>query len=222
MNTNYQMWITGNAEAEKLRIPVLPEKFNVSIGSKNTSVDVVGLGEITIKQSRPAYQFSFSSFFPARSFPGIGNVPLTAPIQCVERIQTWIDGKKPVHLIITDVGVNVYCTIEKFSYYEEGGDVGTFHYSLTLKEYREVTVRKVRIETTEETTQAVVDRTETRVDNTVPPKTYTVQSGDCLWNIAKTFYGNGAYYTKIAAANSGTIGSNPNMIYPGQVLTIPE
>ena len=65
MNTNYQMWITGNAEQEKLQIPVLPQKFSVSIGSKNTSVDVTGLGEITIKQSRPAYQFSFSSFFHA-------------------------------------------------------------------------------------------------------------------------------------------------------------
>ena len=49
MNTNYQMWITGNAEAEKLRIPVLPEKFTVSIGSKNSSVDVAGLGEIVVK-----------------------------------------------------------------------------------------------------------------------------------------------------------------------------
>lgn len=225
MNTNYQMWITGNAEAEKLRIPVLPEKFNVSIGSKNTSVDVVGLGEITIKQSRPSYQFSFSSFFPARTFPGISNVPLTPPIQCVERIKTWISGKKPVHLIITDVGVNVYCTIEKFSYYEEGGDVGTLHYSLTLKEYREVTIRKVRIETTEEVTQAVVDRTETRVDNTVPPKTYTVQRGDCLWNIAKTCYGDGSLYTKLYEANKEVIDAHhggPNMIWTGDVLTIPE
>lgn len=224
MNTNYQMWITGNAEAEKLRIPVLPEKFNVSIGSKNTSVDVVGLGEITIKQSRPAYQFSFSSFFPARTFPGISNIPISPPIQCVEKIQKWIDGKKPVHLIITDVGINVYCTIEKFTYYEAGGDVGTLNYSLTLKEYREVTVRKVRIEKEEETTQAVVDNTETRVDNTVPPSTYTVQSGDCLWNIAKAYYGDGSLYPKIYEANKAVIDAHcggPNMIWPGDVITIP-
>ena len=63
MNTNYQMWITYNAESEKLRIPVLPETFTVSIGSNNSSVDVVGLGEVVIKQARPAFQFSFSSFF---------------------------------------------------------------------------------------------------------------------------------------------------------------
>lgn len=52
-------------------------------------------------------------------------------------------------------------------------------------------------------------------------KTYTVQSGDCLWRIAQKFYGKGGDYTKIYEANKGTIGSNPNLIYPGQVFTIP-
>lgn len=38
---------------------------------------------------------------------------------------------------------------------------------------------------------------------------------------AKRFYGNGAKYTVIYDANRGVIGGNPNLIYPGQVLTIP-
>lgn len=217
MNTNYQMWITGNAEQEKLQIPVLPEKFTVSVGSKNSSVDVTGLGEITIKQSRPAYQFSFSSFFPPRTFPGIKNVALTDPLLCVERIESWVDSDKPVHVIITGAGINAYCTIEKFSHYEQGGDVGTIYYDLSLKEYREVTLRQVKVAGS----TATVEQTETRVDNTVAPKTYTVKKGDCLWNIAKALYGSGADYTKIYDANSGVIGGNPNLIYPGQVLTIP-
>ena len=53
------------------------------------------------------------------------------------------------------------------------------------------------------------------------PKTYTVVSGDCLWNIAKKFYGDGSQYTKIYNANKGVIGSNPNLIRAGQVFTIP-
>lgn len=219
MNTNYQMWITGNAEQEKLQIPVLPEKFTVSVGSKNSSVDVTGLGEITIKQSRPAYQFSFSSFFPVTSFPGIENVALSDPQSCVDRIEGWIDGDKPVHVIIAGANVDAYCTIEKFTHYEQGGDVGTIYYDLSLKEYREVTVRQVTVQT--ETQTATVEQTETRVDNTVAPKTYTVKKGDCLWNIAKALYGSGADYTKIYEANKGTIGGNPNLIYAGQVLTIP-
>lgn len=57
---------------------------------------------------------------------------------------------------------------------------------------------------------------------TTAPKasTYTVKKGDTLWGIAKKYYGNGAKYTKIYEANKGKI-KNPNLIYVGQVLTIP-
>jgi hypothetical protein len=51
-----------------------------------------------------------------------------------------------------------------------------------------------------------------------PPRTYTVVSGDTLWAIAERFYGDGSKYQRIADA-SGV--SNPDLIHPGQVLTIP-
>ena len=51
-------------------------------------------------------------------------------------------------------------------------------------------------------------------------RTYTVKKGDCLWKIAKQFYGNGALYTKIYDANTNQI-ANPNLIYVGQVFVIP-
>ena len=51
-------------------------------------------------------------------------------------------------------------------------------------------------------------------------KTYTVKKGDTLWAISAKYYGAGAQYTKIYGANTDKI-SNPNLIYPGQVLTIP-
>ncbi|MCC8136398.1 MAG: LysM peptidoglycan-binding domain-containing protein, partial [Ruminococcus sp.] len=69
---------------------------------------------------------------------------------------------------------------------------------------------------------ASVTSTQTRVDNSAAPETYTVKSGDCLWNIAKKYYGSGSKYTVIYNANKSVIGSNPNLIYPGQVLTIPS
>jgi len=50
------------------------------------------------------------------------------------------------------------------------------------------------------------------------PRTYTVVSGDTLWAIAERFYGDGSKYQVIADA-SGV--SNPDLIHPGQVLTIP-
>lgn len=50
------------------------------------------------------------------------------------------------------------------------------------------------------------------------PRTYTVESGDTLWAISERFYGDGNRYPEIAAA-SGI--DNPDLIQPGQVVTIP-
>lgn len=219
MSTKYQMWLTYNAEKEKIQLPVLPQTFKTNNGSNNDSMNITGLGEIIIMQSRPALEFSFSSFFPAARFPGIQVSSLTKPLELVQKINAWKASKKPVHLIATACGVDLYCTIEKFNYSEEGGDPGTYQYDITLKEYREITVRQVKVDIPAKA--ATVEKEAARVDNSVQPKTYTVKSGDCLWNIAKKYYGSGSDYTKIYNANKGVIGGNPNLIYPGQVLTLP-
>ena len=52
-------------------------------------------------------------------------------------------------------------------------------------------------------------------------RTYTVRSGDTLSKIAAKFYGNPAHWTWIYAANRAKI-HNPNSIYVGEKLTIPN
>jgi nucleoid-associated protein YgaU len=49
----------------------------------------------------------------------------------------------------------------------------------------------------------------------------TVQKGDHLWRIAEHHYGEGIRYSVIFGANSDLI-RDPDLIYPGQVFTIPE
>lgn len=51
-------------------------------------------------------------------------------------------------------------------------------------------------------------------------ETYTVQPGDTLSKIAKHFYGDVSKYPEIFNANRDKL-SDPNLIKPGQVLTIP-
>lgn len=220
MTSDYQFWISANGEKEKLQLPVNPEKITVKRESNNDKLSVAGLGEITVIQDRKAVEFSFSSFFPASYFPGAKVKKVTPPLSIIKMIASWQESKKPIHFVVTQCGIDIYCSIESFNYSESGGDVGSYEYSITLKEYREITVRKISVDTS--TQKATVKNAEQRVDNTQKPKTYTVVSGDCLWNIAKKFYGSGSQYTKIYEANKKTIGSNPNRIYPGQVLTIPN
>jgi len=53
---------------------------------------------------------------------------------------------------------------------------------------------------------------------------YTVKSGDTLWEIAEAVYGNGAEWTQLLSANTDAIGYLPNgsqaLIVTGQVLVI--
>jgi nucleoid-associated protein YgaU len=60
---------------------------------------------------------------------------------------------------------------------------------------------------------------------TAPPtpvtRTYTVVSGDSLSRIAKREYGDANQWRRIYEANRNII-KNPDLIYPGQILRIPE
>jgi len=50
---------------------------------------------------------------------------------------------------------------------------------------------------------------------------YAIEKGDTLWAIAGKFYDDGSKYTHIVDANIEVI-KNADLIYPGQVIRIPE
>ncbi len=52
------------------------------------------------------------------------------------------------------------------------------------------------------------------------PKLHTVEKGDTLWAIAQKALGDGSRYNEIFEANKPML-SDPDKIYPGQVLRIP-
>lgn len=213
-----QLWLTYNGEREKIQFPVLPETFEVSFGNTNKTVDISGLGEIVILQDRAAIEVSWDSFFPATKFPGVQVDSLTPPKTLLKTICEWKSSDKPVHIILTGTDVNFFAAIQSIQPSEEGGDPDSIYYKIKLKEYREVKVRQVQVNIT--TKVATVSSQATRTDNRVQEKTYTVKSGDCLWNIAKSLLGSGSRYTEIYNLNKDKI-KNPNLIYPGQLLRIP-
>lgn len=213
----YTMWFTYDGGRVTFPFPYLPEKITIKTGTKTETVNIVGLGEIAMRQGRPAMTITFSGFFPAKKFYGVPKISLSDPYKIVEGIKERMEDKEPIRFVSTACALNLYVIVENFQYYEEGGDVRTIHYDMTLKEYREVWARQVDLTPQ----QAIVSQEEPRVDNTVQPQTYTVQTGDCLWNIAQRFYGDGSRHLEIYEANKDVIGGNPNLIYTGQVLKIP-
>ena len=66
---------------------------------------------------------------------------------------------------------------------------------------------------------ANAQNTEQPVANPITGKSYTVEKGDYLWSIAVRAYGDGYKWVEIANANHL---SNPDMIFSGNVLTLPR
>jgi len=62
--------------------------------------------------------------------------------------------------------------------------------------------------------------TDVQAPDAKEPVFHTVEKGDSLWKIAEKHLGNGSRYNEIFEANRPML-SDPDKIYPGQVLRIP-
>lgn len=208
-----EFWLK-KSNSDKIMLPVNPESFAFTEKHNNTSVNVNSIGEVNLLGKRDLKTGTISSHFPKRDRNYANNSGRQAPYTYINKLLSWKSSGKPVQLIITGTKINFQVTIETLKYGEQDG-TGDVYYDLTLKEYRAVEIKKTKLKKTKKKKSKPK-----RPAAKKKTKTYTVKSGDCLWNIAKRFYGNGAQYTKIYNANRGKI-KNPNLIYPGQVLTIP-
>lgn len=213
------VWLTNGSE--KIWFPVNPmEEFTTTAPAESDSVDLIGVGEVSIIKKPRLMSWTFSSFFPKEWGPYCNYKSLKDPSEYVKLILKWKDSGVPSRFIVTgaEVELNYSVTIESFNFTDKAGEVGDIHFEINLKEYKYVAPKQVVI--------TIVNPPPPPSPRPVPPappaqRTYTVVRGDCLWNIAKKFYGKGSQWPTIYNANKGVIGGNPNLIYPGQKYIIP-
>lgn len=212
-------------------LPVTPEKLQLKINNKNKTYDLINNQEINILKSPGLTDIEFKASLPNVRYPFAmyknGFQSASYFLEIIEKLkinktafQFIVSRKMPNGAVIFDTNMKV--TIEEYKIIEEAKDGFDVSVELKLKQYKEYSTKTMQITIKQYKPPVVVRPVSTT--NTASPKpsgqNYTVKRGDCLWNIAKRFYGNGALYTKIYDANRGQI-KKPNLIYPGQVFWIP-
>jgi nucleoid-associated protein YgaU len=102
-----------------------------------------------------------------------------------------------------------------------GGNVGIFGDLFGKKEKPRADFSNVRSGGSSTATSPGVAGPETSAPSVTAGRTHVVVSGDSLSKIAKREYGDAQKWTKIYEANRNLI-KDPDLIYPGQELRIPE
>lgn len=208
-------------------LPITPSKLTVQINNANETVTLINEGEINILKQAGLTEIEFECSIPQVQYPfavyPAGFKDANYFLDYFEALKT---GGKPFQFIVcrrmpkgsalfdTDMRVS----LEDYKISEDAKDGFDLTVKISLKQWKDYGTKTVYI--SEDGLQASVE-TQRETDNAPTAELYEVKKGDCLWNIAKKFYGNGAKYTVIYDANKEVVGGNPNRIYPGQVLTIP-
>lgn len=137
-----------------LRLPINPEELPVSKDSDNSEYNVLGLGAITVPRRPKQKEVEISSYFPAR----VTSAVLTPnqfrePEFYIQFFQKAMDDRRvitytPVRYMedgtpyfTSDPGFK--CTVQSFSFTEKGGETGDFYYTLTIREWRDYSPKRV-------------------------------------------------------------------------------
>lgn len=215
------IWLSWNNQEEGFDLPVLPEEIGVSTSGDGAGHDVYGLGKINVIKDRGLAEYTIDSFFPAQNYPFVTATVLLQPKVYVDYIMGWWESRRPIRFVYTSssMEVNTAASIESFEWKERAGATGDVEYSLKLKEYRFYSALKPTVKSTGGT--ATVTKTAPkRPDDRVPPKTYTVVSGDSLWKIAQTTLGDGSRWKEIQRLNTIS-DAQVKSLKIGQTLKLP-
>lgn len=217
---------------KKCLLPITPEKLTIQINNANETLTLIDEGEINVLKTAGLTEIEFECRIPQTKYPFAKyKGKFLDAIYFLDYFETLKTKKKPFQFLVSRTkpdgtvlfSTNIKVSLEDYKITEQAKEGFDLMVKIKLKQYRAYSTKTVTLKQENGKTKATVKK-ERAAENSPAPTAatkYTVKKGDCLWNIAKKFYGSGSKYTVIYKANKAVIGGNPNLIYPGQVLTIP-
>ena len=109
------IYLSVNNRADILIFPVLPSQFTITKPQSTTVFETVSKGELQLVGTPKLKGLSFSCFFPVRDYPFLRDNSMKG-WDYVYKLDTWIEQKLPIRLIITDTPINMVVAVKNFEY----------------------------------------------------------------------------------------------------------
>ncbi len=218
---------------DDIRLPIPPEKIPISYPGQNKTANLINGEEINLVRPAGLAEISLDVVFPQMDYPAaVWDGSVDNAEDFLDHLQDLKESKTPFEFIVIRDGpgrfssfdTNLDVTLEDYKVSDDVKEGFDLTVSISLKEYRNYGTKImnfVLIEDEAETVQASEESGTERKGEPENAGSYTVVSGDSLWKIAKQLLGNGNRWQELYDLNRDKI-SNPNLIRPGQVLTIPS
>ena len=211
-------------DGKQILLPVTPAESEMKTGNRNKAVYILNFGEMNLAKKPGLQEIRFTALLPGRRYSFVQTEDgFHEPEYFLNCFKEYKATAKPVQLILfrrLADGTQLFCgnmdvLLEDYTVTEKGGEQGDFWVEMCWKEWK--TAKSIRYSVKGQNGgNVLVEQGKERQAKT-PAVTYTVKKGDCLWNIAKKQLGDGTKYKEIAQKNGI---SDPNRIYPGQVLKL--
>lgn len=203
--------LKNTATGQALTLPVTPKSYPMEAGRAVERLDMAVTGQIALPGLQGLFMGTLEFFLPARSYPFANSEAVAQPSYYIEQLASWGKSASVCRYIVTGTDVNVAVLLGMLEYGESDG-TNDVQCKLPLYEYRYLLSAQVVVITQNRA------RHSDAVDKPQTAGSYTVKAGDSLWAICQKMYGDGSLAYKLASANGV---KNPNLIYPGQVLSLP-
>lgn len=235
MTNGYNFYFADGSDV--LTFPITPGELDIKIGSNNKVITLINEGDINVLKSPSLTEIEFEARFPMRKYPYSREVSKFE--NYFDKFQELKEDKKSFRFIVARMtpsgkrlwDTNILVALEDFSLNENADEGDDVLITFQLKQYKEYGV-KVLPNSKEKTSTSTSDNPRPNGNKSTDGTSYKIKSGDCLWNIAKAAYGDGAKWTAIYEANKATLdeaarkhgkssSSNGHWIYPGTIIVIP-
>ena len=219
----YKLYLAGTL------FPVAPSKVTTKINSQNQTLTLISGEEVSVLKAAGLTDVSFELLLPQSRYPFTSGTfrPADYYLSLLERLKT---SQEPFQFLLIRQkpngaalhNTNLTVSLESYDIVDDADEGFDVTAKVNLKQYRTFGTKTVVLRTASDGTATASVQASPRSTATAPKAaTYTVKAGDCLWNIAKQQLGDGSRYNEIYSLNKDKI-QNPNLIRPGQVLTLPS